>query len=113
MTTWNTLKNVAFGLTALTLFSSQVSASGGSPARGYTETDHPIVMIGGFLAFDDILGINYFHQIPGSIASGGGKAYPVNVSAFSSTVERGEQLIDELEDLQAIHGHTKLSLIHI
>ena len=49
------IKKLAFGLVASVLFSAQALASGGAPARGYTETDYPIVMIGGFLAFDEIL----------------------------------------------------------
>jgi triacylglycerol lipase len=105
------IKKIAFGLMASVLFSAQALASGGAPARGYTETDHPIVMIGGFLAFDDILGINYFYQIPGDLANDGAKVYPVNVAAFSSTYERGEQLINKLEELKATKGHSKFNLM--
>ena len=105
------IQKLVFGAFATVLFSAQALASGGAPARGYTETDHPIVMIGGFLAFDDILGINYFYQIPGDLANDGAKVYPVNVSAFSSTFERGEQLISKLEELKATKGHSKFNLM--
>lgn len=104
-------KQLITAAAALAFFSTQVQASGGAPARGYTETDHPIVMIGGFLAFDDILGINYFYKIPGDLADDGAKVYPVNVSAFSSTFERGEQLISKLEQLKATKGHSKFNLM--
>ncbi len=105
------IKKLILGVVASILFSAQALASGGAPARGYTETDHPIVMIGGFLAFDDILGINYFYQIPGDLANDGAKVYPVNVSAFSTTYERGEQLISKLEELKATKGHSKFNLM--
>jgi len=105
------IKEVVSSFALLVLFFSQVQASGGEPARGYTETDYPIVMIGGFLAFDDILGINYFYQIPSELAKDGAEVYPVNVSAFSSTYERGEQLIIKLEELRATKGHSKFNLM--
>ncbi len=105
------IKKLILGVVASILFSAQALASGGAPARGYTETDHPIVMIGGFLAFDEILGINYFYQIPGDLAKDGAEVFPVNVSAFSSTYERGEQLISKLEEIKATKGHSKFNLM--
>ena len=105
------IQKLVLGFVASLLMSAQALASGGEPARGYTETDYPIVMIGGFLAFDDILGINYFYQIPGDLANDGAKVYPVNVSAFSSTFERGEQLISKLEELKATKGYSKFNLM--
>lgn len=111
MATSSTIKKLALGLAASVLFSAQALASGGAPARGYTETDHPIAMVGGFLAFDDLLGINYFYQIPGNLANSGAKVYPVNVSAFGGTFERGEQLINKLEELKATKGHSKFNLM--
>ncbi len=81
------------------------------PPSTYTKTKYPIVMIGGFMAFDDILGIDYFYGIPSELRSEGATVYPVNLSAFNSTEARGLQLEKQLEKLQALHGHKKFNII--
>lgn len=102
------LKGLILGLLALA--SANVWASGGEPAN-YTKTQYPIVMIGGFLAFDDILGINYFYGIPGELRKDGATVYPVNVSAFNGTFTRGEQLIRKLDELRVTTGARKFNLM--
>ncbi len=111
MNHWKNLKKVVLASGLLLASVTQVWASGGAPAKGYTETDYPIVMVGGFLSFDDILGINYYYQIPGELEQGGATVYPLNLSAFSGTYQRGEQLISALEELQATYGHSKFNLM--
>ncbi len=81
------------------------------PKSNYTKTKYPIVLIGGFLAFDDILGINYFYKIPNKLRKDGAVVYPVNVSAFNGTVTRGFQLEAELERLKATTGYSKFNLV--
>lgn len=81
------------------------------PDKSYTRTQYPIILIGGFLAFDDLLGINYFYRIPEELRREGATVYTVNLSAFNGTVPRGEQLIRAMEELRAIHGHTRFNII--
>lgn len=81
-------------------------------ADTYTKTKHPIVLVHGLLGFDSLLGIvDYFHGIPGELRNGGAKVYVVDVSQANSSTLRGEQLIDQLDALKALHGHQKFNLI--
>lgn len=81
-------------------------------ADTYTKTKHPIVLVHGLLGFDSLLGIvDYFHGIPGELRDGGAKVYVVDVSQANSSTLRGEQLIDQLDALKALHGHQKFNLI--
>lgn len=81
------------------------------PDRNYTRTQYPIVMVGGFLAFDDILGIDYFYRIPEELRREGATVYPINLSAFNGSVERGEQLIRALEERKALYGHARFNIV--
>ena len=38
---------------------------------GYTKTKHPIVLVHGFIGFDNILGIDYFYQVPTDLRKNG------------------------------------------
>ena len=81
-------------------------------ADTFTRTRYPIVLVHGLLGFDSLLGVlDYFHGVPGELRSGGAKVYVVDVSAANSTELRGEQLIAQLETLQALHGDAKFNLI--
>jgi triacylglycerol lipase len=79
----------------------------------YTETKHPIVLIPGIFAFDTIAGIDYWYQIPSAIESRGGKVFVPKINAFESSVERGEQLIAQLDEIKASSGGkiTKFNLM--
>ncbi len=81
-------------------------------ADTYTKTRNPIVLVHGLLGFDSLLGIlDYFHDIGPELRSGGAIVYVVDVSQSNSTTLRGEQLIQQLDTLKALHGHTKFNLI--
>ncbi|MGV3625258.1 MAG: esterase/lipase family protein [Archangium sp.] len=85
---------------------------GSAFADTYTKTRHPIVLVHGLLGFDSLLGIvDYFHGIPGELRDGGAKVFIVDVSQANSSTLRGEQLIDQLDTLKALHGFTKFNLI--
>lgn len=81
------------------------------PPSTYTKTKYPIVMIGGFMAFDDILGIEYFYRIPKELEDDGATVIPVNLSAFNGTEVRGFQLEKQLEELKAGKGYQKFNII--
>ncbi|MGK0476019.1 MAG: triacylglycerol lipase [Oleispira sp.] len=67
----------------------------------YTQTKHPIVLVPGIFAFDTIAGIDYWYQIPSAIESRGGKVFVPKINAFDSSVDRGEQLIAQLDEIKA------------
>jgi triacylglycerol lipase len=70
----------------------------------YTETKHPIVLVPGIFAFDTIAGIDYWYQIPSAIESRGGKVFVPKINAFDDSVNRGEHLIAQLEEIKASSG---------
>ena len=79
----------------------------------YTETRYPIVLAHGFLGFDELLGgvIEYWNGIPDALADGGAEVYVVTTAVVDSSVARGELIIDQLDELSAITGHSKFNLI--
>lgn len=71
----------------------------------YTRTQHPIVLAHGFLGFDNIVGIlDYWYGIVDRLEDGGATVYVTEVSPINSSINRGEQLIDQLEEIRAIEG---------
>jgi triacylglycerol lipase len=78
----------------------------------YTQTENPVVLVHGLMGFDSLLGIyDYFFLIPNNLRSGGATVYVANLSASNYSEVRGEQLIDELDTLRALHGHQRFNLI--
>jgi triacylglycerol lipase len=80
-------------------------------ADTYTQTKHPIVLVHGVLGFDALGPVQYFYGVPENLRAGGARVYTVNVSQSNSSELRGEQLLRELQTLQARYGHTKFNLI--
>lgn len=80
-------------------------------AGTYTATKHPIVLVHGLFGFDDILGIDYFYGIPYALTKDGAKVFVTSVSAANSSEVRGEQLLQEVQEILAITGAQKVNLI--
>ena len=80
-------------------------------AGGYTQTQHPIVLVHGLFGFDTLAGVDYFYGIPHSLTRDGATVYVAQVSAANSTEVRGEQLLEQVETLLAATGATKVNLI--
>jgi triacylglycerol lipase len=83
----------------------------GAQADTYTQTRYPIVLVHGLLGFDQIGPINYWYDIPQALASGGATVFVSQESAANSSEVRGEQLLQELRQLQAAYGYKKFNLI--
>ncbi|MCB1582803.1 MAG: triacylglycerol lipase [Marinicella sp.] len=78
----------------------------------YTKTKYPIVLVHGLFGFDQAFGVyNYFYRIPGELSDDGATVYVADVSAAHSSEMRGEQLLQQLEIIQALYGHNKFNLI--
>lgn len=79
----------------------------------YAKTKHPIVLIPGIFAFDSIAVIDYWYQIPQAIESRGGKVFVPKVNSFDSSINRGEDLIAQLDEIIASSGgeYTKFNLM--
>jgi triacylglycerol lipase len=82
---------------------------GSSCDEGYTETQYPIVLAHGFLGFRTALGIlDYWYGIESELEEDGATVYVTEVSPINSSVNRGEQLIVQLEEIRAIEGDPNL-----
>jgi triacylglycerol lipase len=92
-----------------------VAADGDALRRastGYTGTKYPIVLAHGMGGWTEIVGVyDYFYRIPDELRAGGAKVYLTQVSAFSSSEARGEQLLGQIEYIAAASGKGKVNLI--
>ncbi len=78
----------------------------------YTKTKHPIVLAHGLMGFDSMLGlIDYWPGIVERLEDGGATVFVAQVSTVNSSIERGEQLLDQIEEFLAISGAEKVNLI--
>ncbi|MBU6247082.1 MAG: triacylglycerol lipase [Xanthomonadaceae bacterium] len=88
---------------------------GSSPARAtdtYTQTRYPIVLVHGLFGFDQLFGgIDYFYGITGGLRAGGATVYVASLSQLGSDITRGNQLIEQLDNLRAVYGYRKFNLI--
>jgi len=86
-----------------------------SPKTGcgtYTKTQYPIVLAHGAAGFDSLFGVlDYWFGIPEDLASGGARVFVTEVSQLNSPEVRGEQLIEQLDEIRAITGKAKMNLI--
>lgn len=83
-----------------------------SPTKSTDAQAHyPIVLVHGLLGFDDILGLDYFYQVPADLRKNGATVLVAKVSAVNDNDVRGEQLLKQLKEWQAAKGYTKFNLI--
>ena len=80
-------------------------------SRDYAKTRYPIVMVGGFLAFDSIFGIEYFYGIADNLRRYGATVYETDVSEFQDNETRGEELLAQIEEILAVSGAQKVNII--
>ncbi len=99
-------------VTMLLAFSAQASAFcwWWQDCNAY-KTKYPIVLVHGVSGFSSILGIDYFYGVRGALQDRGAKVYAPNVSAWDDAYQRGEDLIDALDDLRAATGSSKFNLM--
>lgn len=88
-----------------------LAAPAAAQSDTYTQTRYPIVLLHGMFGFDTIGPLEYWYGIPGALRAGGATVYVPQVSTANSSAVRGEQLLAELQRLQALHGHEKFNLI--
>jgi len=74
-------------------------------------TKYPIVLVHGFMGFKEILGVDYFYQVPDTLRKNGAKVYVAAVSEVNSSAVRGEQLLKQMRQWAAADGIKKFNLI--
>ncbi|HEX5356917.1 MAG TPA: triacylglycerol lipase [Aquabacterium sp.] len=77
----------------------------------YAATKYPIVLVHGFLGFKDVLGVDYFYQVPDALRKNGAKVYVAAVSEVNASSVRGEQLLQQMKQWAAADGVKKFNLI--
>ena len=75
------------------------------------QTKYPIVLVHGFMGFKEILGVDYFYQVPDDLRKNGAKVYVAAVSQVNSAEVRGEQLLKQMQQWAAADGVKKFNLI--
>lgn len=100
--------NAATASQAVQVTASQVSSS-------YAKTKYPLVFSHGMAGFitvgADPLGVDYWYQILPDLARNGASAWATRISPFNSTEVRGEQLLQQVLEIRAITGASKVNLI--
>ncbi len=69
--------------------------------KSKSQTKHPIVLVPGIFAFDSIAGVDYWYKIPAALESQGATVFVPKINAFDSSANRGERLIEQLENIKA------------
>ncbi len=91
---------------------SQVTAKASSQ---YAKTKYPIVFSHGMAGFirigTDQFGMDYWYQILPDLARNGANVWATRVSPFNSSEVRGEQLLQQVQEITAITGAKKVNLI--
>ncbi|MGH6647058.1 lipase family alpha/beta hydrolase [Aquabacterium sp.] len=76
-----------------------------------SKTKYPLVLVHGFIGFDNILGIQYFYNIPNTLRDDGATVYIASVNPSQTTEFRGEELIQQMKQWAAKDGVKKFNLI--
>ncbi|RZG49112.1 MULTISPECIES: esterase/lipase family protein [Acinetobacter] len=84
-------------------------------SSNYAQTKYPIVLAHGMGGFSrigtDTLGLDYWYQIAPDLARNGTNVWTTRVSPFNSTEVRGEQLLQQVEEILALTGKEKVNLL--
>ncbi len=93
-------------LAAATLAATPVYA-----ASDYARTKYPIVLSHGLFGFGEIGPVNYWHGIPADLQANGARVFVTAQTTAGSSELRGEQLLAQIKEIQAITGASKVNLI--
>lgn len=107
------------GMSSATINSYQYCSTDGCREGGkqlqlstYAKTKYPIVLAHGASGFSAIGGIyDYFYGIPQDLSRAGANVYVAQMAALNNSDIRGEQLLQQVEDIVAITGAQKVNLI--
>jgi triacylglycerol lipase len=112
------MRTITRGLIAIAVFGGMLIGSAPRASAfcifncTYTKTKYPIVLEHGLAGFDELFGVyEYWFGIPNALRDGGAAVFVTEVSQLNSTEARGEQLIDQIEQIVAITGKPKVNLI--
>jgi len=100
---------------SLALAATAVLAIATQPAQAastFTKTRYPIVLAHGLGGSRQLLGVvDYWFGITGDLQSSGAQVFVTQVSAANSSEFRGEELLQQIEQILAQTGASKVNLI--
>ncbi len=102
-------------LTTTTYASGLLATKATFITSNYAKTKYPIVFNHGMFGFTRLgpssFGVDYFYQILPDLARNGAQVYATQVSPLESTEVRGEQLLQQVDEVLALTGSPKVNLI--
>jgi triacylglycerol lipase len=102
------LKTLVFSLFTVTVAATSAQAESDS----YAKTRYPIVMVPGAFAFDNVLGVvDYWYGITDELRRQGAEVYVTNLSSSASNIRRGEELLEDIRQIRALTGASRVNLI--
>ncbi len=87
--------------TAAAIAAAAVVAVPAAHAGTSAKTKYPVVLVHGFIGFDNIVGIDYFYKIPGALRDEGATVFIAQVNPSQTTEYRGEELNKQLDAWKA------------
>lgn len=107
---------LVFGMTtSFTHASTLQSVTASKVTSDYAKTKYPIVFNHGMFGFTRLgtasFGLDYFYQILPDLARNGARVFATQVSPLESTELRGEQLLQQVDEVLALTGAEKVNLI--
>ncbi|MEC7120720.1 MAG: triacylglycerol lipase [Pseudomonadota bacterium] len=77
----------------------------------YAKTKYPLVLAHGMAGFSSVGSISSFYAIPEDLIQQGATVYNTKVSAFETSDIRGEQLLQQVEEIVSLAPQQKVNLI--
>ena len=86
-----------------------------SVKSNYAQTKYPLLFTHGMFGFSRVgvaeLGLDYWYQILPDLARNGATTFAAQISPLESTEVRGEQLLQQVEEVIALTNKPKVNLI--
>ncbi|WP_410209555.1 lipase family alpha/beta hydrolase [Aquirhabdus sp.] len=77
----------------------------------YAQTKYPIVLAHGLSGWSSIGGFEYFYGISSDLTENGAQVFDTQVAAAESSYVRGEQLLNQIQEILAITGSKRVNLV--
>ncbi len=105
----------SLSLATITQASGMIQIKAPYVMSDYAKTKYPIVLNHGMMGFTRIgssaFGVDYWYQITPDLARNGATVFATQVSPFNTTEVRGEQLLQQVDEVIALTGKPKVNLI--
>ncbi|HYX31611.1 MAG TPA: alpha/beta fold hydrolase [Oligoflexus sp.] len=101
-----------FKILLCSFFGAAITPLAQADSATYAKTRYPIVMVPGAFAFDNVLGVvDYWYGITDEMRSQGAEVYVTKLSSSASNIRRGEELLEDIRQIRALTGASRVNLI--